>query len=168
MPPASAARSDDADQAGVPIDQAAAVCFRLAPGDRPGRIEVLLVTSRTGEWAIPKGRVDPGFTPPQAAANEAWEEAGVRGAIVGGPIGSFEYVKVGGWAGAGTARCRVHVCPLLVERIQDAWQESGFRQRRWVAVEAAAGEVSQPGLARVLGEFPLWVAAWRHGATDAK
>lgn len=150
-------------EAEPPVDQAAAICFRANAGE-PRSVQVLLVTSRTGEWAIPKGRIDPGFTPAQAAANEAWEEAGVKGEVVGESLGSFEYTKVGGWAGPRPVRCRVHVFPLLVDAVQDEWLEAAFRQRRWVEAQNAAGEVSQPGLARVLAGFPAWIASWSAGA----
>jgi 8-oxo-dGTP pyrophosphatase MutT (NUDIX family) len=167
MQPASQHAQPDTErsQAEAPIDQAAAACFRLIEGKRKAdRGQVLLVTSRTGEWAIPKGRIDPGFTAPEAAANEAWEEAGVSGRIAGDSLGSFEYLKVGGWAGRRAVRCRVHVFPLLVDDVQDQWLEIEFRKRRWVDSGDAAREVAQPGLARVLAGFPAWLDAWVVGA----
>lgn len=59
--------------------QYAALCFRYADG---GTIEILLVTSRTsGRWIIPRGWPMKRKKPHQAAAIEAWEEAGVRGRV---------------------------------------------------------------------------------------
>ena len=55
--------------------QVAAVCYRV----RKGEIEFLLVQTRGGRWTFPKGGVEPGLTHAQAAALEAFEEAGVRG-----------------------------------------------------------------------------------------
>lgn len=55
--------------------QVAAVCYRL----RSGVIEFLLVRTGKGRWIFPKGRVEPGLTHAQAAALEAFEEAGVHG-----------------------------------------------------------------------------------------
>lgn len=141
-----------------PVPQAAALCFR--PLAR-SRAQILLVTSRSGEWAIPKGRIDPGFTEPEAAANEAREEAGVRGQIVREAVGEFEYLKTGGWAGRVGTRCRVRVFPMLVEELSENWLESEFRERQWVAAELAAGMVAQPGLARVLRAFPAWLKSVR-------
>ncbi|MBZ5572856.1 MAG: NUDIX domain-containing protein [Acidobacteriia bacterium] len=53
----------------------AAVCYRV--GDRG--IEFLLVQTRNGRWTFPKGSAEPGLTHAQAAALEAFEEAGVHG-----------------------------------------------------------------------------------------
>lgn len=55
----------------------AAVCYRLK-GDEP---EFLLVRTRSGRWTFPKGGVDGDATNADAAAREAYEEAGVKGRI---------------------------------------------------------------------------------------
>src|SRR6266516_7131105 len=55
--------------------QVAAVCYRI----RGSGIEFLLVQTRGGRWTFPKGGVEPGLTHAQAAALEAYEEAGVHG-----------------------------------------------------------------------------------------
>jgi len=59
-------------------DQVAAVCYRL----RENAIEFLLVRTRgSGRWTFPKGSAEPGLSHAQAAAIEAFEEAGVHGRI---------------------------------------------------------------------------------------
>ena len=59
-------------------EQVAAVCYRL----RGDGIEFLLVRTRSGgRWTFPKGGAEPGLTHAQAAALEAFEEAGVHGRI---------------------------------------------------------------------------------------
>jgi len=59
-------------------EQVAAVCYRT----RRGEIEFLLVRTRDrGRWTFPKGSAEPGLTHAQAAALEAFEEAGVHGRI---------------------------------------------------------------------------------------
>lgn len=59
-------------------EQVAAVCYRL----RNGSIEFLLVRTRnSSRWTFPKGSAEPGLTHAQAAALEAFEEAGVHGRI---------------------------------------------------------------------------------------
>ena len=56
-------------------EQVAAVCYRI----RGTEIEFLLVQTRGGRWTFPKGSAEPGLTHAQAAALEAFEEAGVHG-----------------------------------------------------------------------------------------
>jgi 8-oxo-dGTP pyrophosphatase MutT (NUDIX family) len=57
-------------------EQVAAVCYRI----RGGGIEFQLVQTRgRGRWTFPKGSAEPGLTHAQAAALEAFEEAGVHG-----------------------------------------------------------------------------------------
>ena len=56
-------------------EQVAAVCYRV----RKSGIEFLLVQTRSGRWIFPKGSAEPGLTHAQAAALEAFEEAGVHG-----------------------------------------------------------------------------------------
>ena len=59
-----------------------------------GKTQVLLITSRgTKRWIIPKGWPMSGMTAPQAAAQEAWEEGGVRGKPHDLPIGFYSYTK---------------------------------------------------------------------------
>jgi 8-oxo-dGTP pyrophosphatase MutT (NUDIX family) len=58
-------------------EQVAAVCYRI----RGKAIEFLLVQTRGGRWIFPKGGAEPGLTHAQAAALEAFEEAGVHGRI---------------------------------------------------------------------------------------
>src|SRR5580700_6090029 len=59
-------------------EQVAAVCYRV----RGVSIEFLLVRTRgAGRWIFPKGSAEPGLTHAQAAALEAFEEAGVHGRI---------------------------------------------------------------------------------------
>lgn len=54
-------------------EQVAAVCYRV----RDKGIEFLLVQTGKGRWTFPKGSAEPGLTHAQAAALEAFEEAGV-------------------------------------------------------------------------------------------
>jgi len=54
-------------------EQVAAVCYRVTEKG----IEFLLVQTGKGRWTFPKGSAEPGLTHAQAAALEAFEEAGV-------------------------------------------------------------------------------------------
>jgi 8-oxo-dGTP pyrophosphatase MutT (NUDIX family) len=70
-------------------EQVAAICYRL--GKRG--IEFLLVRTRGGRWTFPKGRVESGLTHAQAAALEAFEEAGVHGRIEETAFARYVHVK---------------------------------------------------------------------------
>ena len=62
--------------------------------DAAGAVEVLLITSReTRRWVVPKGNPIRGLSAHEAAAHEAYEEAGVTGITCPAALGSFSYVK---------------------------------------------------------------------------
>lgn len=130
--------------------QYAALPWRM--GERG--VEVLLVTSRqTRRWIIPKGWPMKGRTGPEAAAQEAWEEGGVRGRIAGTPLGTFGYVKR--YADAPDRTCAVKVFALAVSEEDDVWPEMSQRERRWMTLSEAAAAVDEPELkALILGFAP--------------
>src|SRR5436190_21883418 len=71
--------------------QVGALPWRIDP---QGAVEVMLITSReTRRWVIPKGNEMRGKAPHDAAAQEAWEEAGLTGVIDPVPLGTFRYLK---------------------------------------------------------------------------
>lgn len=114
-----------------------------------GSIEVLLVTTRgTGQWIVPKGWPMPGRTLPEAATQEAWEEAGVRGAAAAGEIGRFAHDKTDWLRGA--TPCIVAVFPMAVEEELATWPERGERSRAWFSLDEAAAKVQSRALAKII------------------
>lgn len=108
---------------------------------------VCMVTSRSGRrWVFPKGLIDPGHTAPQAATQEAWEEAGLRGRLSAEPVGAYRYVKYG-------ADHHVTVYLLAVDQEKAKWPEKSARRREWVTVEEAAGRVEEPELRELLRQL---------------
>jgi len=91
--------------------QFAALPWRLGEG---GTRQIMLLTSReTRRWVIPKGWPMKGRKPAEAAAKEAYEEAGLIGHIVGKrPTGNYHYPKR---LTKGEALCRVRVFLFRVE-----------------------------------------------------
>jgi len=67
----------------------AAVCYRLK-NDEP---EFLLVRTRGGRWTFPKGGIDGDATYAEAAAREAYEEAGVEGRVELEPFHQYFHSK---------------------------------------------------------------------------
>jgi 8-oxo-dGTP pyrophosphatase MutT (NUDIX family) len=103
-----------------------------------------MVTSRSGKrWVIPKGIIEPDLSAAASAAKEAWEEAGVRGVVRPGSVGTYRYQKWGG-------TCTVEVFVLDVERLEDAWPEQALRRRCWFGLDRAAGLVREEGLAMMI------------------
>lgn len=128
--------------------QFAALCWRMH-GDRP---EVLLITSRdTGRWIVPKGWPMDGRTPAEAAAREAWEEAGVEGRVAADALGSYFYAKA--LRRAAALPCVVQVFPLRVERLVADYPERRQRRRKWFSAAKAARKVDEPELRDLILDF---------------
>ncbi len=110
---------------------------------------MLLVTGRrSGVWMIPKGWPIPGKSFAKSAAQEAFEEGGVRGTIDPKPIGSFRHVKQHLPNGKLEVSIAVHL--LAVDRELPSWPEHGQRQRRWFKLSEAAEQVTSPELAGII------------------
>ena len=105
-------------------------------------VEVMLVTSRdTGRWVLPKGWPELGEEFCDAAAREAGEEAGLKGAVSPHEAGRYYYAK--SVAGGDSVRCEVLVYPLEVDKVADKWKEKGQRKRKWVSPAKAAEMVAE-------------------------
>ena len=113
---------------------------------------VLLITSReTGRWVVPKGNLMKGFAPHEAAAQEAFEEAGLRGVADPSPIGDFRYLKrrrVGN-----DRELSVTVYPLAVTAQADDWPERSQRRTRWFLPADASAAVDEPDLKLLIAGF---------------
>ncbi len=113
------------------VQQAAVIPYRI----RKARVEVALVTTSRGNgWIVPKGSVDEGEAPRDAARREAEEEAGLRGVIASKPLGRYVHVN-------GNGPYRVEVYMMRVTRVLDHWLEERLRRRRWMRVPKAAASV---------------------------
>jgi 8-oxo-dGTP pyrophosphatase MutT (NUDIX family) len=129
--------------------QVAALCYRQTQGAK----EVLLITSRdTGRWIVPKGWPMPGIEDPQAALQEAWEEAGVKRAEVDdAAIGSFNYDKL---ADDGeTIPVKAQVYAAKVKKLEDSYPEGHQRMRQWFSPREAALRVAEPQLKALLRDL---------------
>lgn len=113
-----------------------------------GALRVMLVTSRdTGRWVVPKGWPWRKLKDYDAAAGEAWEEAGIKGRVGTKSVGTFTYDK----------RRKNKLLPLTVfvyvlEVLEEAdiWPEHDERQRRWFTPKAAAQAVAEEELKELL------------------
>ncbi|MDO5630565.1 MAG: NUDIX hydrolase [Paracoccus sp. (in: a-proteobacteria)] len=128
--------------------QVGALCRDPASG------KVLLITSRgTGRWIIPKGWPMTDRSDADAAMQEAWEEAGVKGNISRDEIGRYDYDKLNDSTG-GIIPVQVRVFTVEVSELADSYPEAGQRTRRWVSPGKAARMVDEKGLKKILRNLP--------------
>jgi 8-oxo-dGTP pyrophosphatase MutT (NUDIX family) len=122
-------------------EQVAAVCYRM----RRGTVEFLLIQTRgSGRWTFPKGSAEPGLTHAQAAALEAFEEAGVHGRMEEASFTRYFRRKPGEARGSGAKSPRklainAHLCEVL--RLTSP-QEPG-RNPTWFSAEKAKQHLRQ-------------------------
>jgi 8-oxo-dGTP pyrophosphatase MutT (NUDIX family) len=124
-----------------PILQVAALCTQGG--------QVLLIRSlNSNRWILPKGWPMRGCTLAEAATQEAWEEAGVRGTACPHAIGHYRSRKRG--VGGLWQASDVHVFAIAVESVATVFPESGLRQVAWFAPQDAAEKLREPGLRALL------------------
>jgi len=112
--------------------QAAVIPYRV----RKNRVEVALVTTSRGTgWIVPKGTVDAGERPRDAAIREAEEEAGLRGIVTRAPLGRYRRTTSRG-------PCHVEVFAMRVTKVRGRWLEDDRRRRRWLGIGDAARRVN--------------------------
>ena len=88
--------------------------------DSKGCVKFLLVSTLRGKWVFPKGNLIKKLGPNRTAKLEAYEEAGVAGAI---------------WKKAFTIKVgskKFFFFPMAVSKVFNDWPEATFRARKWV------------------------------------
>src|SRR5215468_6739214 len=117
-------------------EQVAAVCYRL--GKRG--IEFLLVRTRGGRWTFPKGSAESGLSHAQAAALEAFEEAGVHGRIEEAAFARYVRIKNGGRRSPNIeVIINAHLCEVM--RLAKPQEEK--RQPTWYSADKAKRKLRQ-------------------------
>jgi hypothetical protein len=87
--------------------------------------------------------------PCKAAENEADEEAGVKGTIIGSmPLGTYTYFKKLDSGQACSAMVEVYL--LRVKERLKKWPERNERKLSWVSTKKAVGLVEEPGIVPLL------------------
>ena len=131
------------------LRQSSALCFRI----KRGRPKILLVTTRKSRrWIIPKGWPVPGQSPAEAAATEAFEEAGVTGKVSEIPLGMYSYTKTE-VPNQGDLPCMVALFPLKVKKKHATFPERTERRRKWMSPKKAAKLVDEPELRKIIKSF---------------
>jgi 8-oxo-dGTP pyrophosphatase MutT (NUDIX family) len=101
------------------------------------KLEICLIRRKgSKKWGIPKGFIESGDTSKDAALKEALEEAGLKGRLVGDPVGRYEYRKWG-------TLLDVTVYLMEVKEEDDDWNEADVRERAWTSLKDAAEKLEQ-------------------------
>jgi 8-oxo-dGTP pyrophosphatase MutT (NUDIX family) len=130
-------------------EQVAAVCYRVRRQD----IEFLLVQTRGGRWTFPKGSAEPGLTRAQAAALEAFEEAGVHGRMEEAPFTRYIRDKRARRSVEKSAEKSLAVTAHLCEVLRlGAPQESG-RNPSWFSADKAKRRLREARTPQYAGEL---------------
>jgi len=122
--------------------QAGIVPVRRSKGD----LRFLLVTSSRGKWIFPKGKIEQGESPREAAEKEGMEEAGVSGKVS---------------AKLGTYREKKGPCTMFLMEESDTrkgWLEQKRRKRRWVSYRKARRLLGKKGHRRALDRARALIA----------
>jgi len=122
------------------VQQFGAIPYRHVDGET---VFLMITARRTGKWIFPKGDPIQGLTPAESAAEEAYEEAGVRGRVGAAPAGHYNTFKA---HRAGRTPVVVEMYPLEVEDQLDDWPEKGERKRHWALLAEVRRLLSEPGL----------------------
>ena len=153
-----------------PREQVAAVCFRI----HEDRLQFLLVqTRRSGRWIFPKGGVEPGLTRSQSAAQEALEEAGVRGSIEEAPFARYAIEERGSRGKSSEKRAMIAAYLCAVAWLTEPHE--GDRDPTWFSPEEAKKRLGQyrqrhfaHELCRVLDRAVMRVERLQRCAFDAR
>jgi 8-oxo-dGTP pyrophosphatase MutT (NUDIX family) len=120
----------------------AAYCYK---GEGKKR-KILLITSTTGRWIVPKGQKEKDRKNREVALLEAWEEAGVVGEITGG---SKEfYINRGSLA-------LWKFYPIKIIELADRWPEKKIRDRRLVSAEKAELMIDNIDLSNAVSKLAI-------------
>ncbi len=112
-------------------EQVAAICYRIGNAG----IEFLLVRTRGRRWTFPKGSVESGLTHAQAAALEAYEEAGVHGRIEEAAFARYVRIKPG--RNRRSPQIEIVINAHLCEVSRLAEPEEANRNPKWFSAEKA-------------------------------
>jgi 8-oxo-dGTP pyrophosphatase MutT (NUDIX family) len=119
---------------------------------------VALIALRGGSvLALPKGHIEPGETPEDAALRETREETGISGILLA-PLEEISYAY---WSRAQGARIAKRVAFYLFayRAGSPARHDAEVDAVRLVPIDAAAGVLTYPGERRVMERAVAWLAA---------
>ncbi len=122
-----------------------------------GIVQILIIKDSYDQWAFPKGRIEPGETPVQAARRETCEETHLDQLTLVRPLGHSEFWFVDKWEQPGQ-KVHKYINHFLFEADGNAVARPEGKQRvkevRWIPLEqlqqTVTYETLQPIVQRVL------------------
>jgi 8-oxo-dGTP pyrophosphatase MutT (NUDIX family) len=133
---------------GKPLLESGVLAYRRRR--KSGEPLILMISkTRSKKWGIPKGKVDPYLNFGEAAAKEAFEEAGLIGQVSPHSIGVFRMRKRSATNPQVQRIVEVWIYLLEVTETLANWPEKGKRKIKWVSCEAAARHLKEPLLVQL-------------------
>ena len=106
--------------------------------DAEGR--VLLVSQHGTSWSLPKGHLEEGETPLEAALREIHEESGVTRLELVRPLGSYSRHRIGSDGGEDRSELKtIHLFLFRTDATDLAPRDADNPEARWVEPEGVAG-----------------------------
>ena len=106
-----------------------------------GKIEVLVISTKRKNWSLPKGNLMKRIGPARTAQLEAYEEAGIEGALASKPIP------------CSIGRTCIYLYPMAVSKVFENWPEASFRKRKWIELSKACHILHHRAMGKVLRKF---------------
>ena len=103
-------------------------------------IEFLIVSTKNGNWGLPKGNLMKKLGSKGTALQEAYEEAGIIGSVVDQKISAKVKGKI------------MAFYPMEVKNELAVWPESEWRQRKWIYSNEAKDYLNHGSLRSILEE----------------
>lgn len=129
-----------------PVERQRSAGGVVVRGDAGGG-EVLLIAVAGGRWQLPKGRLEEGETPEQAAVREVAEETGVRGRVRA-PLPPVDY-----WFSRPEARIHKRVDYYLLDYLDgsaDDYDPGEVEGAAWMAWDEALARLTFDNERRVV------------------
>lgn len=115
-----------------------------------GEVVFLMITSRrSANWVFPKGSPIKGLSSTETAAQEAFEEAGIRGKVGDEAVGYYLHPR----NKDASKRDKVKLYPMLVTEQLDEWEEEEERFRHWALLPQVKQLMASKRAARLAAEL---------------
>ena len=114
----------------------------VASREKNGQTEVLLVSTKSNGWGVPKGNLMPELGKKKTALEEAYEEAGVLGEIDGAKKATIEHPN---WI--------LDLYPMKIFKLLKKWPEMHWREREWVPLKKLNKRLGNSALVECVEEL---------------